>query len=241
MSHSAGEPGKPTDFLLLSCEHGGNDVPPAYAHLFRDTTAALATHRGYDIGALGVAQRVASQLAAPILFSTTTRLLIDLNRSLDNPTLFSEFSAVLSADEQSLLIDQFYRPYHDNITRLVTAAIDAGHRVVHVGIHSCTDVLDGVTRDLDLALLFDEARPEEASFCERWEHHLRQSAPQWRHRFNQPYRGSDDGLTTSLRQHFPPDRYLGLEVEIRQGLLDTSQAQTEFGNLISQALADAMT
>ena len=38
--------------LLLSCEHGGNRVPPEYGELFADAEAVLQTHRGYDIGIL---------------------------------------------------------------------------------------------------------------------------------------------------------------------------------------------
>lgn len=51
-----------------------------------------------------------------------------------------------------------------------------------------------------------------------------------RHRFNEPYRGSDDGLTTTLRQGFQPERYIGLEVEIRQGILDCTQAQRKIAD-----------
>ena len=38
----------------------------------------------------------------------------------------------------------------------------------------------------------------------------------WRVRLNQPYCGASDGLTTALRRRFPPERYLGLELELNQ-------------------------
>jgi len=41
-----------TDRLVLTCEHGGNRVPAAYRALFEGAEALLATHAGYDIGAL---------------------------------------------------------------------------------------------------------------------------------------------------------------------------------------------
>lgn len=36
---------------LITCEHGGNEVPTAFARLFRGHRRLLATHRGYDAGA----------------------------------------------------------------------------------------------------------------------------------------------------------------------------------------------
>ncbi len=240
MSPSPREAGPSADLLLLTCEHGGNDVPPIYAHLFTDAAAVLDTHRGYDLGALNVALRIASQQSAPLVFSTTTRLLIDLNRSMDSPTRLSEFSRVLNETDRAQLVDQFYRPYRENVSRLVRSAIHAGHRVVHVGIHSFTDVMHGITRELDLALLFDTSRPDEVSFCQRCHNAMLPGAHGLRLRFNEPYHGSDDGLTTTLRQHFAPGRYLGLEVEIRQGLLAQTPAQLTIADLLSDGLRQAL-
>ena len=44
---------------LVTCEHGGNDIPPRYAPLFRGRRALLASHRGYDPGALVTARALA--------------------------------------------------------------------------------------------------------------------------------------------------------------------------------------
>jgi hypothetical protein len=49
---------------LITCEHGGNDVPAEYAELFRGREAMLQSHRGYDRGALRMARDFASDPAA---------------------------------------------------------------------------------------------------------------------------------------------------------------------------------
>jgi len=239
LSRSTPAPGDRPDLLLLTCEHGGREVPAAYEHLFRGADAVLNTHRGYDIGALGVALRIASRLSNPIVFSTTTRLLIELNRSVGQPSLFSEFSRPLSEPERDQLVQTFYLPYRDSVTRIVSSAIATGHRVVHAGIHSFTDVFEDRPRELEIALLFDEDRPAEQAFCEHWQQAMQQRSTEYRYRFNEPYRGSDDGLTTALRAQFPADQYLGLEVEVRQGLLTSEAAQTAIGDLLSDGLAVA--
>ena len=80
---------KPTP-LLITCEHGGNRVPPRYRPLFRGHQDLLSTHRGFDPGALAMARQLAKALRAPLFVSTTSRLLIDLNRSQGHPKLYSE-------------------------------------------------------------------------------------------------------------------------------------------------------
>lgn len=225
--------------ILLTCEHGGNEVPIAYAGFFRSAADTLVTHRGYDIGALGVALRMAATIPAPLVFSTTTRLLIDLNRSLDNPGLFSEFSRDLPAPEREELIATHYEPHRRAITSLIGDQINAGQRVLHVGVHSCADVLAGEKRELDIALLFDPARPSEASVCERWRHALETRRPEYRYPFNKPYLGTDDGLVTTLRSLFPASSYAGIEIELRQGLLKDTTAQCGFADLLTQSLRDA--
>src|SRR5690606_9080611 len=79
------------DALVLSCEHGGNRVPPRYKDRFKDAEKLLESHRGYDLGALAVARRMAAALGAPLFYSRVSRLVVDLNRSQHHPRLFSEF------------------------------------------------------------------------------------------------------------------------------------------------------
>lgn len=231
MRLSANDPNQLT--VLLTCEHGGNDVPAAYRQLFEGQKDALESHRGYDIGALGVALQMASRLSTPIIFSTTTRLLIDLNRSLDRPDAFSEYSRDLAPNDRDRIIAEFYKPYRSSVEQVASAVISSGHRLLHIGVHSCTDELHGTTRDLDISLLFDEARPREKELCERWRSQLQRLAPDFRYPFNEPYNGSDDGLTTTLRGEFGPDKYLGIEIELRQSMIKTQPEQQAIGDFLA--------
>lgn len=223
-------------FLLLTCEHGGRDVPREWRPLFRGSASVLASHRGYDIGALPVAQRAAAALGAPIVFSTTTRLLVDLNRSPDSPTLFSEFTRDLPEKERGRIIERCYTPHRGAVAVTVGSAIASGFSVLHVAVHSCADVLDGVERELECSLLFDPARPWESMIAERWRGTLQSSAPDWRCPFNTPYLGTDDGLTTALRPRFPPDHYAGIEVELRQGIVRHRAGQRLAGERVIRSL-----
>src|SRR5258708_4265355 len=78
-----------SDSFLITCEHGGNRIPAPYRALFRGSRALLDTHRGYDAGALVMARELARAFKAPLVSSTVSRLLVDLNRSVGHPQLFS--------------------------------------------------------------------------------------------------------------------------------------------------------
>ncbi len=223
--------------LFLSCEHGGNEVPPAYRHLFQGREEVLATHRGYDIGILGLAEKLARELDAPLEAATVTRLLVDLNRARHNRTLFSEFTRDLPAVVKEEILARYYHPYRARATGRVEALLGQIPQVVHVAVHSFTPVFQGEARNADLGLLYDPARPRETRFCRIWQQELERCAPALRVRRNYPYRGASDALVTTLRRRLPPGRYLGLELEVNQ------QLPVEGGvrwRTAQRALADAL-
>lgn len=203
--------------LMITCEHGGNHVPPEYARLFRGCRNALDSHLGWDPGALKLARDLSRTLKAPLFFSETTRLLVDLNRSTGNPRLFSEFTRSLPRETRSALLAEHYLPFRLSARQWAGRLISGGGSLLHLSIHSFTPVLDGVERNADLGLLYDPRRAGEKAFCAALKEKLIPRLPGLRVRFNYPYRGVADGHTTSLRRHFPK-RYIGIEIEVNQRL-----------------------
>lgn len=202
--------------LLVTVEHGGNRVPPAYRQLFAAGAAVLDTHRGYDPGALLLGRELAARLDAPLVGSTTTRLLVDLNRSPGHRRLFSEFTRGLPADARDRIVERYWKPYRDEVSRVVAGFIDRGRRVVHLSSHSFTPVLDGEVRNADIGLLYDPGRPAERQLAGRWKEAILAIDPGLRVRMNYPYTGLADGLTRDLRRRHAPGRYAGLEIEVNQ-------------------------
>lgn len=204
--------------LLVTCEHGGNRVPPEYRDAFAGDAAAAAldSHRGFDAGALEVARALAEAYRAPLVASDVTRLLVDLNRSRRHPKLYSEFSRGFSAERRRELLRAHYTPYRERVEVLVAAAVARGACVLHVSSHSFTPVLAGAVRAADAGLLYDPGRALEQRVAAAWAAVLREAAPGLRLRRNYPYRGVADGLTTALRKRFADADYAGLELEINQ-------------------------
>lgn len=108
--------------LLLLCDHASNALPPGGLGL---DPALLTTHIAHDIGAAAVTRTLAAAWGAPAILGAWSRLLIDLNRGADDPTLvmkLSDGSAIpgnrdADADEVARRIKAYHAPYHAAITR----------------------------------------------------------------------------------------------------------------------------
>jgi predicted N-formylglutamate amidohydrolase len=224
------------DFVLITCEHGGNRIPPRYRHLFRGHEPLLASHRGYDPGALVMARNLARAFDAPLVVSTVSRLLVELNRSLGHPRLFSDATRPAPKAVHREILARHYFPYRGRVEALIADAAKRGRRVVHISSHSFTPVLDGEVRNADIGLLYDPGRPGEVELCRRWQARLGESAPELRVRRNYPYTGKSDGFTAYLRKRFAADRYVGVELEINQAIVGAARRWTGLRNRVVEAL-----
>jgi predicted N-formylglutamate amidohydrolase len=207
---------RPVERWLFSCEHGGRSVPDEFAHLFQDAEAVLESHQGWDAGALEVFNALAPVLGDASFPATTTRLLIDLNRSLHHPRVFSEFTRPLPPGVREHIVAHWWRPWRQAVEGTIAGWRDSGSPVRHFSVHSFTPVLSGQVRNADIGLLYDPSRPAERDFCIHWQARLEERG--WRVRRNYPYRGTADGHTTTLRPRFRQG-YAGIELEINQALL----------------------
>jgi predicted N-formylglutamate amidohydrolase len=199
------------DHLIVSCEHGGNRLPRPFQKLL--SRRFLETHRGWDPGALDLARDVARASGAPLFYSTVSRLLVELNRPLGHRQIL-----FLSLPDQTreALLRRYYLPYWDAVEAEVAKGLARGRRVLHLSVHSFTPRFRGVKREVDVGLLFDPRRAPEARLCRQWEESLRDRAPRLRVRRNDPYRGTGPSLVQSLREMLPPQRYVGIQIEVNQ-------------------------
>ena len=199
---------------IFTCEHGGNRIPPRYRHLFKGQARTLASHLGWDRGALQLARVCARDCSVPLYSSRISRLLVDLNRSHRHPSLFSAFTRSLHKGDREEICASYYFPYRNQ----VESAIRDEKRtpVIHLSFHSFTPELDGRVRDSDIGLLYDPTRKHELEFCMDLQSELKQTFTRLVIKRNYPYRGTADGFTTYLRKCFPQQKYLGIEIEINQ-------------------------
>jgi predicted N-formylglutamate amidohydrolase len=228
--------------LLVTCEHGGNRVPPRYRPLFKGHEELLKTHRGYDPGGLTVAKDLAEAFKSTLFVATISRLLIDLNRSVGHPKLYSEATRLAPAGVRQEILQAHYLPYRNQVESYIAKEIAKGRRVVHISSHSFTPVLDGEVRNADIGLLYDPGRAAEARLCQDWQAALKTSAPETRVRRNYPYTGKSDGFTAHLRRQFADGTYAGIELEInQQHVLQGGHGWRRLRKAIIAALQEALT
>lgn len=224
--------------LIISCEHAGNEVPKEYHHLFEHKPETLETHRGIDIGALELTNTLAEKMEQEAYLHTVTRLLVDLNRSVQSPTLFSEYTKDQPQSVREHIFKKYYQPHRKRIEDKVNQIIESGDQAIHLGVHTFTPTWDGRERNVDVGFLYDPTRDREDHFCQRWRKEVSVRCPDLRLKMNQPYRGTMDGLTTYLRSNHPAEGYLGIEIEVSQRFTDPS-LKDEWRNL-QQEIANAL-
>lgn len=191
-------------------------MPGPYRPLFAGQEDLLESHRGYDPGALAMARDLATAFAAPLVVATTSRLVVDLNRSLGHPKLHSGFVRRAPRVLRDAALERYYLPYRNRAEEMIAAAVAQGRRVIHISSHSFTPVLGAEVRNADIGLLYDPGRPGEVALCAGWLAALRELAPGLRVRRNYPYTGKSDGFCAYLRRRFAPENYVGVELEINQ-------------------------
>ncbi|HPF69062.1 MAG TPA: N-formylglutamate amidohydrolase [Candidatus Krumholzibacteria bacterium] len=211
--------------LVLTCEHATNRVPSRYAALFAGADDVLASHRGWDPGALEAAQALGAELRRPVLAFPFTRLLVEANRERHSAHLWSAYTIDLPDEDKERILSRWWLPHRAEAGAMMRQAIAHRRRAVHVAVHSFTGVLDGKVRNADIGLLYDPSRSGERTFCDRWRQLLAIHAPDLRVRRNYPYRGIADGLPTSLRKQLRDEDYVGIELELNQATLADPERQ----------------
>ena len=219
--------------LMLTCEHASNRLPAAFKKAV--PAKVIETHRAYDIGAVQVFRKLV-KFAKPE-FSCEgkfSRLFVDLNRTITNKSAFSEYYEAFethdkaAAEKAKAQATAYWKEYRECVEKFVQQNIGKDSRskssksaanksaeIVHLGIHSFTPILNGKVRNTDIGILYDPARPQERAYANVIKDEIKRLYPAMKVRFNYPYKGSSDGLTTTLRKKFGP-RYVGIEIEINQ-------------------------
>lgn len=212
------QPGKGNCFIL-SCEHGGGNIPMKYRLFFEEALNTLEIHRIFDYGALSLYHQLKNEFTGFSHHSTDSRLLVDLNRTLEAPSLFSEFEDGFSQEQKLEILNEYYHPYRNRFIQYLNPIFERGSFVVHVSVHSFTPILDGVERNADIGILFDPAFQQERRLAQMWKWLIHKEMPQLKVRFNYPYLGKTDGHVVYYRRRYP-NQYAGLELELNYRCVD---------------------
>ncbi len=228
--------GDPATGLLLLCDHASNGIPPDLDGLGL-APAQLERHIAYDIGAADVTRAMAAALGAPAVLSNFSRLLIDPNRGLDDPTLVMRLSdgAIVPGNRDidaagiAGRVARFYKPYDAAIDAAVEAAIAAGHPPAIVSIHSFTPFWKQAGRPWHVGLLWDG----EGSLSKLLIAAL-QADPELIVGDNEPYSGGLPGDT--IDRHATRRGLADTLIEVRQDLIADRETAFAWGRRLAAVL-----
>lgn len=223
--------------VLLVCDHACRTVPKALAGLGLPEEQ-MQRHIAYDIGAAELTRKLADRFAATAVLSGYSRLVIDPNRSLGDPTAIPAVSddvvipgnRALDAAEQEQRVEAIFRPYHAAIAAEIARRRASGLVPAILSIHSFTPVMRGFARPWHVGVLWDHDPRIPVPLMER----LRADG-RWCVGDNEPY----SGRTTSggtVEDHASPAGLPNVLLEIRQDLI----AVPEGVGLWAQVLGDAL-
>lgn len=223
--------------VVITCEHASRDLPSGLTPGGATEKRILASHWGWDIGAWALATRVARSLGASAAGGRWSRLVIDLNRPVSDPTLIRReaegvplsWNARLTAAETERRMLRYHVPYHAAIDSLVIGRLARGVRPLLLAMHTFTGELNGERRPFDAGVLFD-----------RSVRHARGLAAGLRSaglsvRYNEPYSGLA-GMMYSIHRHGSHHGLPCLELEVNQERLASRRALDRFARTIASAL-----
>ena len=233
-------PGRLDTGLLIICDHAVNALPTGY-----DTLGLPAEefqrHIAYDIGAFEVAKRLSNMLSVPAIGARFSRLLVDVNRGLDDPTLIMRISdgAVvpgnrrLDKSEREKRVGLYYEPYHQAIDALIEEGVAAGVPPILLSIHSFTEFWKGERRPWDAAILWDRDYRFSVPLLQalRADQSLLVGE-------NEPYDGRLAG--DCMWQHGTRRGLAHTIVEVRQDLIRDGVGQAQWAKRIATAVEDVL-
>lgn len=224
-----------SQFLVIS-DHGGNKIPKSLNNLGL-TEEDLTRHICYDIGANFIAWEIAKKLQCPVIASGFSRLVIDLNRPLD------DYSSIRPISDGSIITgnrflsaktikqrQEIFQLYHYRIQR---AFQQSNRTKILISIHSFTPCLkkNPKPRPWHIALLSHQNRRYSDNFMATYQ----KLFPNDMVGDNVPYSGEDNWTYSILEYGVKPKRdYLVLE--FRQDLVANEKNALIWANKVVQTI-----
>lgn len=233
-------PGDRACGLLLVCDHARNTLPGAYGDLGLPVSD-FDRHIAYDIGVEAVVNGLSARLGLPAVLSCFSRLLIDPNRGVNDPTLIMQLSdgAVVPGNrniddaERNFRLSHFYQPYHRAIDAEIDAAIAEDWPPVLISVHSFTPAWKGLARPWHAGLLWEDDRRCSDLFIQALS-----ADPGLVIGDNEPYAGglAGDCMNTHAVRRGLPHTLL----EIRQDLISDDQGVSQWIERLASAIEAMM-
>lgn len=232
IAHELGRSGR----FLFVCDHGGAETPRALGSLGAPPEV-FDLHIALDIGAAGLARRLADRLDCGLIQQRFSRLVIDCNRAPHAPSSIVETAdgwAIpgnrgLSPDAVMARIAEVHAPYHAAVQAAVDARLAGDGSFAILFLHSFTPRFQGRDRPWPLGVLHHGASAlSDALLAALRAEDLGPIGD------NEPYRM--DETDYSAPRHAIARGIDYVELEVRQDLIATPAQQDHWAAILAPVL-----
>jgi predicted N-formylglutamate amidohydrolase len=226
---------------VLIADHAGRAIPAALGSLGLGP-AELARHIAWDIGIADVTRRLARRLDAPAVLGGYSRLVVDCNRRLAEPSSMAQESdgvpvpgnRGLSPADRARRVAAIYAPYHAAVARVIEGRRRAGIVPALVSMHSFTPVMNGFARPWHIGILWNRDPRLPVPLMQRLA-----AAGGICVGDNEPYTGRDEH-GYSIYVHGQDLGIPHVLIEVRQDLIDTHHGAEDWAERLGRALAEVL-
>jgi len=153
--------------IVLSCEHASNVIPKEFNNLGWTNKEFSKCEDVLDKGAEQLFDFLCKKLNCRGIKSTFSRLVIDVNRNLNQPELIRKqcgkipipSNLELTKKQREKRIKTLYLPYRDNLHKLLDQCEKKHDIVLYYAIHTMAHHYEGRTRKMDLAIIYKAGEP----------------------------------------------------------------------------------
>lgn len=225
---------------IIAVDHAGRTIPEALGDLGLDAHWR-DTHHFCDLGAAEIAHALAERIDVPIVLCDVSRLVIDVNRWIEDPrSVVPDVEGTpipgnmdLNGDALSARQEAIFWPYQSCLGELWMKQKARHERPFFFSLHSCTRVFDGVRRPWDGGTIWHDD-----STLSR---HLVNSLSRDKSLVlgdNQPYSGLTGAYTVDRHTYGSGLPACGFEVT--NDLIETEADVLRWADLLSDALLAAI-
>lgn len=228
--------------ILLVGDHASNSIPKILQNLGLDNTA-LEQHIAYDIGSKKLIHHLSQHLDAPALLAGYSRLVVDLNRSLEDDSVMPEVSdnttipgnLNMSDEHRNARIHCFYTPYRAAIDGVLRRFRQKHIVPAFISIHSFTPEMAGYSRPWHAGVLWDKDPRIPVPLMKN----LRAHPEDFHIGDNEPYSGKHLADYT-IDHHAEAAGLPHVSIEIRQDLINSEEGAERWSVILADALQDIL-
>ncbi len=228
--------------VILLCEHAENNIPAEFGDLGLSDISVLGGHHGFDPPMKKITEILAHKINASAILGRNSRLVIDLNRKLEDNDLIPEHyfgynipaNYALDDIDRAARIACYYAPFHAQVTFQINRLQKMGKTPLIFSLHSFTENPGEAhpARPWDIGLLYNENH-EVADFFDAFisKHH-----PKFKIGHNEPY-SLKTLKTTSVITHGEEKNLPYLMIELKNEVFDRGeQTHEEWADIFANIL-----